>query len=105
MNNRQRQLDNEHLLNPQPGDYWHDRFCPAALVIDSGAFFVAYLSERKSVDSDHWTWDTSHVEVKSKSDFKKWLSYEHIEGTWASVVPNWKGWKEFAEEALQKEEQ
>lgn len=95
-------LDQQHLHNPQAGDYWHDRFCPVALVIDSGQFFVAFLHKKKDVGKSHWTWDTSDVATLSKQDFVKKMSYSSMDKPWANVVPNWKHWKEFAEDAFSK---
>ncbi len=92
-------LNEQHLHNPQAGDYWHDRFCPVCLVIDSGKFFVAILEKKKDVGTNYWTWDTSEMTTLSKADFINKLSYKTIPGTWANVVPEWKHWKEFAKEA------
>lgn len=93
-------IDGMHAADPKPGDYWHEMFNGIALVIDAGKFFVVYLSKKKDVDQNHWTWDTNHVEVKSRDEFKKMLSYGTIPGTWASVVPNSKGWEEFTKSAM-----
>lgn len=97
-----RELDDKHANDPQRGDCWMDHGSACFLVIDVGALFVAYLSKTKAVDSHSWTWDTSHVEVSSRAEFKKRISYSNIPGTWAYVVPNSSDWKEFAEEALKQ---
>jgi hypothetical protein len=85
---------------PQPGDYWHECFMPVALVLQAGPFSVSYLHRQKAAGSDgRWTWDTADVATKSRKEFQAWLSYGSIPGTWAAVVPNWKHWSEFADDA------
>lgn len=91
----------KHLADPKPGDFWMDHGDGVCLVLDIGQFFVAYLATKQYVDSSHYTWDTTKVDVKSKADFAKWLSYDSIEGTWATVVPEVPGWEAFLESAKQ----
>jgi hypothetical protein len=95
----------EHAANPLVGDYWHERFSPAFLVIDVSRFSVSFLSKTKRVPNDiTWEqdlfWDVSHIETCTPKEFKRRVSYNSIPGTWCDVTPNWSGAAEYIEEAL-----
>ena len=102
-------LSIKHAADPKPGDYWHERFSPVALVLEVTAFHVTYLSKTRQGTSlvmpISWTWDASHVKVKTRAEFRDWLSYESIPGTWALVVPEWKHFAEFRDAAREIAEQ
>ena len=71
-----------HATNPKPGDYWSDRLSPVCVVLATYLGQVAFCKATKEVDKDHWTWDLTNIESKTKSEFNKWLSYGSIPGYW-----------------------
>lgn len=91
----------EHAKDPQPGDYWHEMFSPQYLVIEVGKFSVVCLHKKVVHADETWTWNTRDILVLSRQDFRRKVHYsDNFElGTWCMVVPNWKHWREFAEEA------
>lgn len=96
----------EHAANPQVGDYWHERFSPAFLVIDVSRFSVSFLSKTKRVlNGITWEqdtfWDTSYIVTCTHKEFQKRVSYGSIPGTWCDCIPNWKPAAEYIEEALE----
>lgn len=50
-------LNRKHSLNPQVGDYWHECFSPAGVVVGVTSVYVLVLEKSKSTDENHWTWD------------------------------------------------
>lgn len=92
-------LNIEHAANPQIGDYWHERFSPSCLVIGVTPFSVSYLSKMKYIDGNKY-WDTAHVATCNRAEFKRWVSYNSIPGTWCDVVPNWPPANGYIEEAM-----
>lgn len=94
-----KELNQKHLYNPQPGDYWEDHLVACLLVLDASRFAITICKSKKDIDQWHWTWDLSKMEVMTPKDFRKWLSYGSIPGTWADVHPG--AHYEFVKEALQ----
>ena len=98
----QQRLDLEHCESPAEADYWEEMFCPVALVVEVSDFSVSFLRKTVPVNDWHWTFDTTKVETMSRVDFKKWLSYGRIPGTWANVHPNWKHARTFIDKAKER---
>lgn len=96
------EVNRVHCEKPEPGDYWHEMFSPVALVLAVSAYHVAFLKHTNN-DKDGWTWDTSKVDAMTPAEFAKFLKYGGSgplsQKTCGDVVPNWKHWKEFANEA------
>lgn len=89
------ELCQEHLSQPQVGDYWHEMFAPICVVVGKTDSTVTICKKTKSVDDNHWTWDTSIIEVMQLEDFKKWLCYKSDsmkDKTWCRVVPEGHKW-------------
>lgn len=82
-------LNNKHLLDPQPGDYWHECFTPILLVVSVNGALIEY------VDTDHLTSDLDGRYFGTEKPMHRgtWmslvkkLSYENSDGTWADVLP------------------
>ena len=89
------------LDNPQPGDYWHEMFCPYFLVVRVQGSKITVLSAlggpkssnrqdeicaRVEVDSGHWTWDLDRYMVVDRAWMEKLVKYGSIEGFCADVV-------------------
>jgi hypothetical protein len=98
---RDNQLNQEALNNPQPGDYWHEMFCPYFMVVNVDGPNITVLSclggpnsySRKhelnaSVDNGDGTWsfDYSKSMVVDREWIRRAVTYETIDGFVADVV-------------------
>lgn len=87
----QNEINNFHLRNPKPGDYWQEMFCPVCVVIDASEFAVTICETKKDVDDgQYWTWDVSQLKTMSHYDFRKKLCYTSEDlkhKTWCDVLP------------------
>lgn len=87
------EVNEQHASDPQLGDYWHEMFCPAYVVVGRLGAQVVVCKTPKSTDENHWTWDLDKLEMIPVDAFKKRLSYETIPGHyWADVVPEAHKW-------------
>ncbi len=114
----------EALDNPQPGDYWHEMFCPYFIVVKVDGEKITVLSclggpnsfSRKGelnarVDNIDGTWsfDYSRHMVVDKAWIAKAVKYGSIEGFVADVVRDEKRqkiveeWVEYQYHALMKQ--
>ena len=108
----------EALLNPQPGDYWNEMFCPYFVVVNIEGDQYRVLScmggpasyNRKDeinakieVDNGHWAFDYSKSMLVDRAWIEKAARYESIDGFVADVVRNekteriaqeWRNWKQ-----------
>ena len=79
-----------HATHPEPGDYWHEMFCPVLVVLKVTNESVTYCEKRKSARPDHWTWDLSETKRVWREDFRKRLEYQSAQMKdkfWAWVAP------------------
>jgi hypothetical protein len=94
-----RDTDNaKHGANPEPGDYWHEMFCPIRVVLDVTPETVTFCETIKSTDENHWTWDLDVVHKVLKENFCEGIQYTSAgmkDKFCADVVP--RGHAEFAE--------
>ena len=89
------------LLNPQPGDYWHEMFCPYFIVVKVKGDDITVLScmggptsfnrkhelnARISVDNAHWSFDYSKSMVVDRDWVEKAVRYGNIDGFVADVI-------------------
>jgi hypothetical protein len=82
-----RELNEKHSADPQPGDYWSEMLCPMMVVVGTFCGHVAVIKKTISAGADRWTWDLSAVEIMKRDEFSKWPRYESIDGFWADVDP------------------
>jgi len=97
----ERNLNNHKALtNPQPGDYWHEMFCPYFIVVNVEGDKFRVLSclggpnsrDRKDeinakVDGrDGWSFDYSKSMLVDREWIRKTVTYSTIEGFVADVV-------------------
>jgi hypothetical protein len=98
---KQQQMDNQYAMdNPQPGDYWHERFCPYFVVVEVKGSKVRVLScmggpdsynrkdepnARLEVDKGHWGFDYSKSMVVDREWIAKAVRYSNIDGFVADV--------------------
>ncbi len=97
---QQVELNKEALENPQPGDYWHEMFCPYFVVVDVKDLKYTVLSCMGGPDSwdrkdepnakidmkDGWGFDYSKSMVVDRAWIEKAVKYGNIEGFVADVV-------------------
>jgi hypothetical protein len=93
-------VNEKHVSNPEPGDYWHEMFCPYLVVLARVGDRVIIYRTRKDVDHRHWTWDTTKPEMMSLADLRKKVTYGNIPGFVADVAP--RSHKQFAEEFAER---
>jgi hypothetical protein len=82
-----------HAKNPQPGDYWHEKFIPVLVVlnVDRENKLVTYC--RKTIlgeDYWHgdWHWELNDTETVRVDRFARYLAYggKPEDGFWADVI-------------------
>jgi hypothetical protein len=89
--NAQVALNQKHLQDPQPGDYWEDHMVGALQVVTVTHSIVVFFDEKKSVDDMSWAWDMTKPKALPIADFAKRLRYKSPtmdNKTWADVHPN-----------------
>lgn len=117
--NKERELKNlDALMNPQPGDYWHEMFVPYFIVVNIEGEQYRVLScmggpksfNRKDelnaqieVDNGHWAFDYSKSMLVNHSWIEKAVTYGTADGFVADVVQSektarivqeWRNWKQ-----------
>lgn len=111
-------LANQNAVdNPEPGDYWHEMFCPYFMVVKVDGDDITILSCMDRNDPLHyakvdnkdgtWSFDYAKHMVVDKDWIQDKVTYKSIPGFVATVS---KGhdklvdeWKEFHRERLQTE--
>lgn len=111
------------LADPQPGDYWHEMFCPYFIIVNKEGDRYRVLSciggpnswDRKNelnarVDSrDGWHFDYSKSMLVNHEWIRKTVTYSSIEGFVADVVQSEKTktivheWREHQRQAILKQ--
>jgi len=88
------------LANPQPGDYWHEMFCPYFIVVDREGDKFCVLSclggpksftrkhelDAKVDTKDGWHFDYSKSMLVDHEWIRQTVRYESIDGFVADVV-------------------
>lgn len=106
------------LMDPQPGDYWHEMFCPYFVIVNIEGEKYRVLScmggpdsfnrkdelnARIEVDSGHWAFDYSKSMLVDHKWLEKAVTYGNIDGFVADVVQSektsrivqeWRNWKQ-----------
>jgi hypothetical protein len=82
---KQKIVNEQHASNPLPGDYWEEHCCGICVVLEVTPYAVTLCETMKPTDRNHWTWDLSVTRSMGRKEFKKWLSYDAIEGYWADA--------------------
>lgn len=67
-------INEDAALNPLPGDYWAEQFCPCFLILYREDDIVHYVSERVFYSNGMWAWDYSKVSKIPVSEFKEKVS-------------------------------
>ncbi len=87
------ELNADALLNPQPGDYWSEHFCPYFIVVqvdNDNITILNCIDQDKSKNAiinhkDYWSFDYSKGMVVDKEWIKKQVTYNSIAGFCADV--------------------
>lgn len=120
----QTQANQAALDNPQPGDYWHEMFCPYFIVVNVKDNKYTILSclggpnsytrkdepnARINNNDGTWSFDYSKSMIVDRAWIEKTVKYEHIDGFVADVVNSnktqtvVKEWRAFQADVLRKE--
>lgn len=112
------------LLNPRPGDYWQEMFCPYFIVVDVLGNDITVLScmggpnsfnrkhepnARKEVDGSSWCFDYGKSMVVDRAWIERAVRYESIDGFVADVVRSEKTesivqqWRDFKQKDLRRQ--
>ncbi len=67
----------KHLLNPQPGDYWHEMCTPVCVIVARFRDQIVICETTKDVDGGkRWTWDLDKLKIMSLEEFEESLRYK-----------------------------
>ena len=112
----QQELNKTAMGLPEPGDYWHERFCPYFLVVASNPMQNRYTilscisAPNAKVDgTDGWTFNYSKHQVVDHEWIENHVTYGSIPGFVADVVRSDKmksvvrEWKQFQAQRLLNE--
>ncbi|MEX3914816.1 hypothetical protein AB4Y43_01025 [Paraburkholderia sp. BR10872] len=78
-------LNEAHLQEPQVGDMWEEMCNWVCVVLDVTPDTVTICRKKKAESSQWWSWDLAEAEELTRAEFRAWLSYGCIPGTWAYV--------------------
>ena len=120
----QKLANNKALLDPQPGDYWHEMFCPYFIVVQVKKDAITVLSclggpnsyNRKDEPSAKvknkdgtWSFDYSKSMVVDRAWIERAVKYETIDGFVADVVQSEKSkaivdeWRHFTQKKMREQ--
>jgi hypothetical protein len=88
-------LMRKHRENPEPGDYWHEVYCPYFVVLAVSPTDVLVCQKKIDVDPNHWTFDIRYTTTMSMSRFRRKLSYSTpslVDSSPADVLPGHMMW-------------
>ena len=82
----QQRLNDKHANHPQAGDIWTEMLVPVFKVIQVDEKTVVVQRPRYLEDGKYWTWDGGEIQVMTREEFKRYLSYDTIPGYWATII-------------------
>lgn len=104
MNKEEQEKRLYHARNPQPGDYWHEMYCPVLVVldVDKGKGLITICKDIiYNSKEDTWRWNLNKTEIMPLGFLATYLAYsgDPSKGLWARVIPGhmldvvkeWKG--------------
>ncbi len=112
------------LLNPQPGDYWNEMFCPYFIVVNVEGPDITVLSclggphsynrqheinAKIEVDGSHWAFDYGKEMIVDRAWIEKAVRYDTIDGFVADVVQSEKTerivqeWRNYKQQDLRRQ--
>lgn len=69
-------VNDEHVANPRPGDYWHECYAPVCVILGVAAGCVIYCEHILNRPNNRWTWDLSKRSFQTLAEFSKRMHYE-----------------------------
>lgn len=72
---KQQKLNEEHVKNPQIGDFWHEMFSPYFLVVGVVETGVIVLDETISISKSHYKFDETKPKFISLESLKERVTY------------------------------
>lgn len=64
------------IANPQPGDYWHEMFCPYFVVVAVDGDCILICDKKVDVDAEHWTFDLTACRYATLAELRRRVTYE-----------------------------
>lgn len=106
----QKKQNQEAMLDPQPGDYWHEMLCPYFMVVQVRGDRITILnclesqgpSSVKTVDAGHWTFDVCTFMVVNREWISQRVQYGSTPGFVADVVRGREKHMAFVDEWIQQ---
>lgn len=105
----------EAMINPKPGDFWHEMFCPYFLVVHVKGKDITVLSCIEESENnarinvpDGWTFDVSKSFIVNHDWIKDKVTYKTIGGFVADVLNGGKTqsivseWRDYKQKELRK---
>lgn len=81
------QVNELHLKDPKPGDFWHERFCPYHIVLAVTPAGVVIADKTKPDGDSHYTFDLESAREITHEEHAKAVRYSSGSGFAADVVP------------------
>jgi len=81
------EINERHLADPQPGDFWHEMFSPYVVILARVETQLIVYRKRIDVPPNHWTWDTDSPSFMTLDELRKLVTYGTIPGFVADVTP------------------
>ncbi|WP_212734618.1 hypothetical protein [Pseudomonas asiatica] len=81
------QVNELHLRDPKPGDFWHERFCPYHIVLAVTPAGVVIADKTKRDGDSHYTFDLESAREITHEEHAKAVRYSSGNGFAADVVP------------------
>lgn len=78
-------LSQEALNDPKPGDYWHEMYSWHMYVVDVEETDKVKIITTINASAPCTFPNDGKIEKRTIAEFKAWLSYGSIEGTWAHI--------------------
>lgn len=82
-----KQLNERCASQPEPGDYWQEMLCGAAIVLAVSETDVTICRTKKDAGPGRWTWDLTKAEKMGRDEFERYVRYDTNDGFWCDVMP------------------
>ncbi|MBF8746878.1 hypothetical protein [Pseudomonas monteilii] len=81
------QVNELHLRDPKPGDFWHEHFCPYHIVLAVTPVGVVIADKTRPDGDSHYTFDLESAREITHEEHAKAVRYSSGNGFAADVVP------------------
>lgn len=90
---KQQELNRQHLLNPQEGDYWHEMSCPYFIIAAVDEDGVLVFDTTYEVDKGHFSFRSDKIKYMTREELRKSLTYKTMPDKFVAMVIPKKGGK------------